>query len=152
VKKRKYTISAFLSFYTIRSWQVYTKVIPSMKAIIIAPKDANPRLLTPAFGLPFCTKAVEAAAADEQLAVPKLMNFRSALLTRVGFGVEIVPYDFTLKRRLAVTRSQDIQSRGREERDLTTLEIARTTVAAQGSIATGPSCSTAAGWRIHGRC
>jgi hypothetical protein len=50
-----------------------------MKAIIIAPKGPTPRLLTPALGLSFFTMAVEVAAADEQLAVPK---FRVSIALR----------------------------------------------------------------------
>jgi hypothetical protein len=61
-----------LHFYTIRSRQVYIRINPSMKVIIMAPKAPTPRLLNPALGLSFCTKAVEVAAADEQVAVPKL--------------------------------------------------------------------------------
>jgi len=61
----------FISRY-MASLQIYVNPNINMKVIIIRPLAAIPLSLTPALGLSFCTKSVEVAAVDEQLAVPKL--------------------------------------------------------------------------------
>lgn len=65
----------------------YTRIKPSMKAIITAPKPPGPQLLTPTLGLAFCRYAVPVASVDEQEAVPHCHPLGQQLPPTVGSQV-----------------------------------------------------------------